>query len=55
MAAIRVQCWCLEVSAYSYEVRHRPTAKLRNVDSLSRLPLDDQGQREDNSTEAKAI
>jgi hypothetical protein len=45
MAAARVQRWCVELSAYNYEVRYRPADKQGNVDALSRLPLSGQGYR----------
>ena len=40
MAAARIQRWCLELSAYNYEVVHRPASRQRNVDALSRLPVE---------------
>jgi transposase InsO family protein len=56
MAAARVQRWCVELSAYNYEVRYRPADKQGNVDALSRLPLSGQGKEMDNSTdEARAV
>jgi transposase InsO family protein len=46
LAAARIQRWCLELAAYTYEVRHRPAAKQGNVDALSRLPVQ---EREDST------
>ena len=34
-----MQRWALLLSAYSYEIRFRSTAKHANADGLSRLPL----------------
>ena len=36
LAAARMQCWALLLSAYTYDISYRPTA---NTDTLSRLPL----------------
>ena len=39
LAAARMQCWALLLSAYSYEICFRPTATHSNADGLSRLPI----------------
>jgi hypothetical protein len=39
LAAARIQRWCIELAAYSFEVKHRPATKQGHVDALSRLPL----------------
>ena len=39
LAAARLQCWALALSAYSYDIEFRPTAAHGNADGLSRLPL----------------
>ena len=33
LAAARIQRWCLELAAYSYNVRHRSSMKQGNVDA----------------------
>ena len=42
LAAARLQHWAVTLSAYSYDVRFRPTEKHCNADGLSRLPLFDE-------------
>ena len=39
LAAARLQRWAVLLSAYSYEIRFKPTADHANADGLSRLPL----------------
>ena len=39
LAAARMQRWALLLSAYSYDIRFRPTQSHGNADGLSRLPL----------------
>jgi len=39
LAAARLQCWALILSAYSYIIEFRPTKQHANADGLSRLPL----------------
>ena len=41
LAAARMQRWALLLSAYSYNIRFRPTQSYGNADGLSRLPLSD--------------
>lgn len=41
MAASRIQCWALTLSAYNYTIQHRPCRKMANADAVSRLPLPD--------------
>lgn len=56
LAAARVQRWCLELSAYTYEVKHRPASTQGNVDALSRLPLSEKDQQADIAgEEARAV
>ena len=39
LAAARMQCWALRLSAYSYDIVYRPTGSHGNADGLSRLSL----------------
>ena len=39
LAAARLQKWALLLSAYSYEIKWKPTREHANADGLSRLPL----------------
>ena len=39
LAAARLQRWALLLSAYQYDIKHKPTDAHGNADSLSRLPL----------------
>jgi len=39
MASARIQRWALTLSAYHYEIRHKPGADHSNADGLSRLPV----------------
>ena len=39
MASARIQRWALTLSAYNYNIQHRPGKQLANADLLSRLPL----------------
>ena len=39
LAAARLQRWAVLLSAYSYDIRSKPTDKHANADGLSRLPL----------------
>ena len=56
LAAARIQRWCLELSAYTYEVKHRSAKKQGNVDALSRLPMEGELEVDDPwVTEAKAV
>ena len=41
LAAARMQRWGLLLSAYTYDIRYRPTAAHSNADGLSQLPLPD--------------
>ena len=45
LAAARLQCWALLLSAYSYSIGYRSTDQHGNADSLSRLPLPDSNWR----------
>jgi hypothetical protein len=40
LAAARLQRWALLLSAYTYEIKYRPTQNHANADILSRLPLE---------------
>ena len=42
LAAARLQCWSLILSAHSYNTEYRPIEAHTNTDSLSRLPLKSQ-------------
>ena len=39
LAAARLQRWAVLLSAYVYEIQHKPTQQHGNADGLSRLPL----------------
>ena len=39
MAAARLQRWAIQLGAYNYDIKFRPTQTHSNTDSLSRLPL----------------
>ena len=39
MAASRIQCWALMLSAYEYAIIYRPGKDQGHADALSRLPL----------------
>ena len=42
LAAARLQCWALLLSAYSYDIQFKPTQSHGNADGFSRLPLNGQ-------------
>ena len=46
LAAARMQRWALLLSAHQYEIEHRFTQAYGNADTLSRLPLIDEGSEE---------
>ena len=39
LAAARMQCWALILSAYDYQIQFKPTKAHANADGLSRLPV----------------
>ena len=39
LAAARLQRWAMQLAAYDYDIRYKPTADHGNADCLSRLPL----------------
>ncbi len=39
LAAARLQCWAITLSAYQYQIEFRNTREHANADGLSRLPL----------------
>ena len=39
LAAARIQRWAIELSAYDYELKHKPANRNCHADALSRLPL----------------
>ena len=39
LAAARIQRWAFELSAYDYELKHKPANRNCHADALSRLPL----------------
>ena len=39
LAAARLQCWAVLLSAYNYQLEFKPTDLYGNADGLSRLPL----------------
>lgn len=41
VASVRLHRWILFLSNYQFEIVYRPAAKQKNVDALSRLPLDE--------------
>ena len=41
LAAARMQCWAIVLSAYDYQIEYRSSAKHSNCDALSRLPHED--------------
>ena len=41
MAAARLQRWAVQLGAYDYEIKFRPTQDHCNADGLSRLPLNE--------------
>ena len=53
LAAARLQRWAVQLSAYSYDIEFRTTAKHANADALSRLPL--QGSQHEEYTDAKVL
>ena len=53
LAAARLQCWAVQLSAYSYDIEFRHTAKHANADALSRLPLP--GSQCEEYTDAKVL
>ena len=40
MISNRLQHWTIILSAYSYEVKHKPSNQHGNADGLSQLPLE---------------
>ena len=40
MTSNRLQGWAMMLSAYTYEVKHKPSEQHGNADGLSRLPLE---------------
>ncbi len=41
MAAARLQRWAIQLAAYQYKIKFRPTLVHANADGLSRLPLNE--------------
>ena len=39
LAAARLQCWALILSAYTFQIEYKPTQAHANADGLSRLPM----------------
>ena len=39
LAAARLQCWAVLLSAYQYQIKFKPTTEHANADGLSQLPL----------------
>lgn len=39
IAAARIQRWAIQLSAYAYDIKHRPARCNEHADALSRLPL----------------
>ena len=39
IAAARLQCWVVQLAAYTYDIEFKSTKEHRNADALSRLPL----------------
>jgi hypothetical protein len=52
LAAARLQRWSLLLSSYQYEIRHKSSADIANLDALSRLPLK---YRADSSVEERVF
>ena len=52
VAASRLQRWAITLSAYNYEVQYQPSTQHGNADALSRLPLD---QEEDCENEEEEV
>jgi hypothetical protein len=44
MAASRLQCWAIQLSAYQYEIMHCTSAQNANADGLSRCPQPENAQ-----------
>lgn len=42
-AASRQQRWVIQLSAYQYEIQYRTSKNNQNADTLSRLPLQEEG------------
>ena len=47
MAAARMQCWGIFLSAYQYDVEYKRSKEHSNADGLSRLPLGEDTEEED--------
>ena len=46
VAAVRMQRWAIFLSAYSYDIEFKGTKMHANVDSLSRLPMQEEDESE---------
>ena len=44
LAAARLQCWSLKLSAYCYEIKHRKGSEHSNADAMPRLPCNEPSQ-----------
>ncbi|XP_068243795.1 uncharacterized protein [Palaemon carinicauda] len=49
LVAARLQRWAIKLAAYLYNIDHRPTAKMGNVDALSMFPVDKEPEKYDES------
>ena len=49
--SIRLQRWAIILSAYDYEVKYQPSTQHGNADGLSRLPVQEEPQNLDYSSE----
>ena len=45
LAAAHIQWWAILLAAYNYEVKYRLTKEHTNADALSRLPLEQRGEK----------